>query len=65
MLYAYIVKMSEDGIYKKEGYTKIGEFFGVGKDLIQARFEKLIKNEYLIELKQMNRFYKINKEWGV
>lgn len=64
MLYLYIVKMSDNGIYKKEGYAKIGEFFGVGKDLIQTRFAKLVNDGYLIELKQMNKFYKIDKEWS-
>jgi hypothetical protein len=64
ILYLYIVKMSDNGIYKKEGSAKIGEFFGVGKFLIQSRFKSLIDNGYIVELKQMNRFYKINKEWS-
>ena len=63
LLYLYIVKQSEDGIYKKEGSAKIGEFFGVGKFLIQSRFKDLIEKGYLTELKQMSRFYKIEKEW--
>jgi hypothetical protein len=62
MLYSYIVKMSEDGIYKKQGDRTIAEHFNVGRNLIHDRFEKLIEKGYLIELKQMNRFYKI-KEW--
>lgn len=63
MLYLYVVKMSENGIYKKEGFAKIGDFFGVGKDLIQVRFNKLVEDKYLIEIKQMNRFYKVEREW--
>ena len=64
MLYLYIVKMSENGVYKKQGDRTIAEHFNVGRNLIHDRFTKLIEKGYLVELKQMNRFYKINKEWS-
>jgi hypothetical protein len=64
LLYVYICERSENGVWKKEGNRVIGEFFCVGRDLIQNRFSQLVNDGYLVELKDISRFYKINKKWG-
>ena len=64
LLLQYIKERSENGRWKKEGNRIIGDFFGVGRDLIQNRFNQLIEAGYLIELTNMNRFYEISKEWS-
>jgi len=65
LLLQYIKERSENGVWKKEGNRIIGDFFGVGRDLVQNRFNQLIELGYLVEMIEMNRFYKINKEWSV
>lgn len=63
ILYGYMLNKSDNGIYKREGGRQIAEHFGVSKDVIQDRFNELLERGLVIELKQMNRFYKI-KEWS-
>jgi Fic family protein len=63
ILLAYLYERSEEGIYKRESSKVIADHFNVSKDTIQRRFNELLDKKYIIELKQMNRFYKINKEW--
>jgi hypothetical protein len=64
MLLAYLWEKSEEGVYKREASKVIADYFKVSKDTIQRRFNELLDNKSIIELKSMNKYYKINKEWS-
>lgn len=53
---------SEGGLYKKEGNRIIGEWFGVGKDLIGKLLKELEDMQYIGKLTDLDRYYKILKE---
>jgi len=60
LLFYYIAGNSKNGIYKKEDNRNIGEYFGVGKDLIQNRFNKLTEDGHMVKLQ--NKLYKISED---
>jgi hypothetical protein len=62
MLFNYMKSKKEGCLYKKEGNRVIGEWFGVGKDLIGRLLKELESKEYICKLNELDKFYKILKE---
>lgn len=71
VLFHYIKDRTKQGLYKKEDNRLIGDYFGVNKETIRTRINKLIELEYLKklneldlfkELKERDKYYKVLKE---
>ena len=68
ILFYYIKINSKDGLFKRPSLTKMGEYFGgVHKNTIKTRLDKLIENQYIkalteIEVKEAQNTYKLLKE---
>jgi hypothetical protein len=63
MLYQYMRnKADPDNIYTKEGNREIGNYFNVGKDLISQRFRELLELNWISEVTELNRKYKLLRE---
>lgn len=62
VLFNYIKSKTEAGLYKKEGNRVIGEWFGVGKDLIGRLLKTLEDSKHIGKLTELDKYYKILKE---
>jgi hypothetical protein len=61
-LFLYIKDRTKAGLYKKEGNRVIGEYFGVGKDLIGSLIKQLEDQKYIGKLNELDKFYKLLRE---
>ena len=61
-LFIYIKDRTKAGLYKKEGNRVIGEYFGVGKDLIGKLIKDLEDQKYIGKLSELDKFYKLLRE---
>lgn len=61
VLFQYMKDRSDGGLYKKEGNRTIGEYFGVGKDLIGDRLKRLEEAEKIFKLSELDKYYKLKE----
>jgi len=62
LLFVYIKDRTKAGLYKKEGNRVIGEYFGVGKDLIGKLVKDLEAAKYIGKLNELDKYYKLLRE---
>jgi hypothetical protein len=63
VLHKYMKDRSKGGLYKKEGSRTIGEYFGVGKDMIATLIKTLEQNKKIISLSDLDKYYKVKEEY--